>query len=149
MSKEEFVIYDLETEVIVKQLKIKDLNLLNEKDFFSSFVYSSFFNAFVLAGNLETIAMIDANNFELKDKIRIPNCKSISDLDISYDGMNIALCSETKLIYKNLLNNDEKVLTFQKNISKVKYLENSIVIGDFSGKLHFVDNINGKVRLNK
>ena len=121
----------------------------SENFFYNSFVYSPFFNSFVLKGNNPNILVIDADTFKLREKFTISNninFKEFKGLDISYDGIKIILSSDNKFIYRNLLTHEHKILNFQKNITKIKYLDNdSIVIGDTSGKLHFIDDITGKV----
>jgi len=42
--------------------------------------------------------------------------------------------------------NQDKVIKFLKPITKIKYLDDVIIIGDFSGKLHFINNIELKVK---
>jgi len=106
---------------------------------------------YILIGkNVEKILFIDSQTFELKEQLSISNYKHFNSIDISYDGVKIVLSSDNTLIFKNLLNQDEKSFKFQKKITKLKYLDQGIVIGDLSGKLHFVDNIeSGKVKINK
>jgi hypothetical protein len=79
------------------------------------------------------------NNFQ-EIFLKIKN-KNIKFFDIDSQGKFITFSISNKLFCVNLFGNIVNVLNFTKPISTGIFLEDTkIVIGDISGKIHFISN---------
>ena len=153
-NSNEFIKFDMEKKNIEKTLKLKKIfNNLN----YSFFKYSKYLNSFIFVSenfdltkidfdlNEETLITINLSNL-LDTNFRNhyeknENNKKIRFLDIDLPGKNLIFSINKNAFVINLMNNLISNIEFQKPVSTGLFLDESkFVLGDISGKTHFVSN---------
>jgi hypothetical protein len=110
-----------------------------------NFVFSNFLNTFILIANTNRIIYLNKENFlvEKEEEIKDDNYNFANFLEINFDNKIILFSKNHKLYFYNLINKNFKIIEFTKVITVGLYLDDSqVVIGDVSGKIHFITNFN-------
>jgi hypothetical protein len=151
----------------VKKQEVRRIKLINEnkennksqsdKAYFNNFVYSSFFESFIILSHTgEILYLKNKGDFKIDKRIHLieenkgqSNSQTfIPFFKINSEGKILLLSYKTKLILHNLITSDSKTIEFQKPLSSGIFLnEDRAVVGDFSGKLHFISNLREKKHL--
>lgn len=162
-----FVEFDWVKKQEVRKIKLINENIGNNNDisqpqsqkaYFNNFVYSIFFDCFIILSHTGEILYLkyQGENFKTEKRIHLieeTKGQSYSDIfipffEINSEGKILLLSYKTKLILHNLLTSDSKTIEFQKPLSSGIFLnEDRAVVGDFSGKIHFISNLREKKHL--
>jgi hypothetical protein len=140
----EFYEYDFGTKTINKSYQFED------KNDSIRFVFSEYLNSFVFVSRKE-VNILNRDSFSITNKIELlitikPNNKNkqyVQFLDINEEKKVIIFSlGNNNLEIMNLLNQQIKTIEFQKPLTEGIFLSNdSVVIGDITGKMHFLQNI--------
>lgn len=159
--------YKINEKNIKKFIKIKNnfycLNIENEfseydilsltetkkyqfKEKINNFVYSEFLNNFIFISNEGTLIYLDKENFKIEREKSYLSSKSSNNLnnyfmEISSEDKMLITNFSSKLIIFNLTNFQFKTIDFKKPLSSGIFLDDRIVVGDISGKIHVISNI--------
>lgn len=142
-----FIEYDMTKKEVVKSFKLNG----EENGYYNGFVFSSYLQSFIFLSKKGTLVHIKnrIDEFRAEKEIKIfednMNKNQNPFFQINKDGKFCMFAFRNKLIFHNLTTNDSKTIEFQKILSNGIFLqEDSIVIGDSSGKIHFLSNLKEK-----
>jgi hypothetical protein len=131
--------YDTQQKLITKTF-INDDKVVN-------FCYSKFLNSLVLINIKNNLLILDRDTFTITKQKTVQAVSNdqagqftfMSLMDIDFEGKSLICNIKNRLIFINLLNLEIQTFDYVKAITCGVFLsDNSYVVGDISGKLHFV-----------
>jgi len=156
-NNNEFIKYDFEKKQIEKSFNLSKFTSIKKDKKFTFFKYSKYLNSFIIMTENFELIKIDYDlseessfvknvynsleeNFRKKFEFNTKN-KKIRFMDTDTIGKTLIFSINKNVYLMNLFNSQISIIEFQKPISAGLFLEDTkFVVGDISGKIHFVSN---------
>lgn len=141
----QFILYNLDKKTVINTFDFESESVID-------FIFSQFFNSYIFLTKSSRLIFLTQKkreeNFTIEKEVNIKETEGevlnkTAFLEIK--DKILMFSSKNKLILHNLLTSNSKVLEFKRNLTSGIFLEeDKLVVGDSSGKLHFISNLNEK-----